>query len=426
MRMADDATKTVEVPHEKAAAPFLSRIKIRNYKSIGNAVVSLAPVTVLVGRNGAGKSNFLDALRFVVDSLVNSVDHAIKSRGGIDAVRRLSTGHPRNFAIEMEMNLPDWRSALFGFEIAARTAGGFVIRRERLIVRNAAAQMVANYAVEDGKLVAQSVENMPPVSIDRLYLVNAAGLPQFRPVYDALLSMGFYNLNPEVMKELQSPDAGELLHRDGSNIASVIGRLGETKPRIKERIKAYLETIVPGISEVERVSLGPRETLQFRQRIVGSKHPWKFYAASMSDGTLRALGILVAVTQLAERQNPVSFVGIEEPETALHPAAAGALIDALREAAAGQTQVVITSHSPDLLDQIEPNRERLLVVASEEGDTKIAPVDAASREAITNHLYLPGELLRMDQLQPDTRDLANQGQGLLFDVSDDGSAEDES
>jgi predicted ATPase len=62
--------------------PFLRRVKIRNYKSIGKSDVELGRLNVLVGRNGSGKSNFLDALRFVVDGLQTSLDHAIKARGG--------------------------------------------------------------------------------------------------------------------------------------------------------------------------------------------------------------------------------------------------------------------------------------------------------------------------------------------------------
>ena len=60
--------------------------------------------------------------------------------------------------------------------------------------------------------------------------------------------MGFYNVNPEAMKELQSPDAKELLRHDGANIASVIARLKKDQPEIAERITKYLSTIVPGIT----------------------------------------------------------------------------------------------------------------------------------------------------------------------------------
>ncbi len=290
------------------------------------------------------------------------------------------------------------------------------MKREELKVVKANNTVSVKYCVESGRVVRSLPDNgMPPAVDDRLYLVNAAGRPEFRGIFDLLSSMGFYNMNPQAMKELQSPDAGELLRRDGGNLASVIARLGADNPSIKSRIKDYLSTIVPGVTEVDRIALGPRETLEFRQKVVGSQHPWRFYAASMSDGTLRALGALVAVTQLADRKQPVSLVGIEEPEAALHPAASGALMDALREAAS-HTQVVVTTHSPDLLEQIDPDSDRLLVVVSRDGDTRIAPVDSASRKVLKDHLYTPGELLRMDQLEPDEEDLERQQQQLrLFD-----------
>jgi predicted ATPase len=400
-------------PNLLRRAPFLKAVGIRNFKSIAKAEVSLSHLTVLVGRNGSGKSNFLDALRFVADSLQSSLDHSIKSRGGIDSVRRRSTGHPRNFAISLEVVLPDWQVAKYSFEVTARERGGFTIRRESLRVQSAAGLLTGGYDVKSGKVVGSTINKMPPPFADRLYLVNAAGFSPFRATYDALVSMGFYNLSPDVMKELQSPDAGELLHRDGGNVASVIARLSLDKPEVMERIQSYLATIVPGVRDVERVALGPMETLQFKQIVAGSSRPWNFFAASMSDGTLRALGTLVAVTQLAERKSPVSLVGIEEPETALHPAAAGALMDALREAASN-TQIVVTSHSPDLLDQVDLDTDGLLSVVSNEGITKIAPIDEASRSAIRDHLYTPGELLRLDQLEPDNADLARQAQLRLF------------
>lgn len=387
----------------------LRRVRIRNYKSIGNCHVSMAALTVLVGKNGSGKSNFFDALSFVVDGLRHSLDHAIKSRGGIDDVRRRSTGHPRNFRIELELAFPEWQSVVYGFEIAAAKRGTFVVKEENLRIVDHRQRPVAYYHREQGEIVKASLENMPPVLEDRLYLGNAAGLPVFRRVYDALLSMGFYNLNPESMKELTSPEAGELLHRDGSNIASVIARLSQSNSN--GRLRAYLSAIIPGITNVERITLGPKETLHFSQKVEGAQHPWKFYANSMSDGTLRALGALVAVAQLANREHPIRLVGIEEPETALHPAASGALMDALREATT-HTQVLITSHSPDFLDHVDPEEDGLLVVESRDGTTVIAEADPASTKAIKDHLFSPGELLRTDQLQPDESSLERQAQQL--------------
>ena len=149
--------------------------------------------------------------------------------------------------------------------------------------------------------------------------------------------------------------------------------------------------------------------LEFLLEQPGAASPTVFYPLNMSDGTLRAFGALVAVAQLAEGNVPVSLVGIEEPEAALHPAAAGALMDALHEAAV-HTQIVVTTHSPDLLDRLDFETDRILVVESRNGATQIGPIDNASRQAIKKHLFSPGELLRMDQLEIDWTDLERQRQ----------------
>jgi predicted ATPase len=186
-----------------------------------------------------------------------------------------------------------------------------------------------------------------------------------------------------------------------------------------KRIIAYLTSVVPGIVDVERVALGPRETLEFRQEVKGASHPWRFYAVSVSDGTLRALGILAAVMQFVGHETPVRFVGVEEPETALHPAAAGALLDALSEAAQ-HTQIVVTSHSGVLLDEIDIDEHGLLAVVSEQGVTKLGTIDQASKHSIRDLLFTAGELQRMDQLGPDIEDLKRQDQLRLFEDGENG------
>ena len=163
----------------------------------------------------------------------------------------------------------------------------------------------------------------------------------------------------------------------------------------KRRVEEYLATVVPGVHAVDPKAVGPREMLEFKQDVRGSSHPWRFLATNMSDGTLRALGVLVALFQA-----PAGLVAIEEPEVALHPAAAGVLTDSLRDAS-DHRQVLITSHSPDLLDDASLPDGAIQAVVSEDGDTKIGPLDEAERLALRDHLYTAGELLRMDQLRPD-------------------------
>ena len=212
--------------------------------------------------------------------------------------------------------------------------------------------------------------------------------------------MGFYNLNPDRIRDLQSPDPGELLLRDGANIASVIALLSKTSEISKKRIEEYLAKVVPGIKSVKAHNIGPKETIEFRQNVAGANDPWSFYASNMSDGTLRALGILVALFQNGHGSSRyIPLVGIEEPEIALHPAAVGAILDGIKEASA-RTQVVVTSHSPDLLDSDDIDTDSILAVATQENISTIAPIDENGREALHRKLFTPGELLSMNQLNP--------------------------
>jgi len=364
----------------------------------------------LVGPNGSGKSNFLDALRFVADALRYSLEHALRDRGGISEVRRRSSGHPNNFGLRLEFVLPSGSVGWYAFRIGARPQGGYEVQKEECVT---GPTLSSAFQVQAGRVVT-SAPNPPPASPDRLYLVNLSGYPEFRPVYDALSHMGFYNLNPDRIRDLQSPDAGELLARDGSNLASVLSQLSRHNPAIKRRIEEYLAKVVPGVHGVDARRMGPKDTLEFRQRIAGSKDPWRFLAANMSDGTLRALGVLVSLFQSANDGAPrVPLVGIEEPEVALHPAAAGVLLDSLHDASE-HTQVIVTSHSGDLLDNQRVSMESILAVDAQEGATQIAPLDEAARTTLRERLYTPGELLRLSQLRPDPKAIANPRQLRLF------------
>ncbi len=387
--------------------PLLHKVVIQDYKSIRQCQVELGVLTLLVGRNGSGKSNFLDALRFVADSLRTSLDQAVRARGSVHDIRRRGA---LGFSISLQFSIPGWPFATYAFAIRGTSAVSFEVTVEYLKIASKSGEIIANYVVESGKVVQSSVKNPPAAQADRLYLVSASGLPEFRPVYDALSSMAFYDFNPEAMRGFQSPDSGESLRRDGSNVASVVARLGEEQPHLLERITQYMGAIVPGLGKIERVSLGPVETLKFTQTTGQPLFPHEFFLWNMSDGTLRALGALVAAFQFAGREKVANLIGIEEPESSLHPAATAVLMDALREASS-RTQILITSHSPDMLDQLDLDSEVLLAVSSAEGVTEVAPIDQASLRIIRDDLFSAGELLRQDQLVPDPEDLARQERG---------------
>ena len=384
----------------QADSRTITRVALRNYKSIAACDVSLAPLTVLVGPNGAGKSNFVDALRFTAQALRFSLDHALRERGGINEVRRRSRGHPNHFGVRLDFQLPA-ATGWYAFEVGARPKGRYAVRREECVISANERDQSGSFRVENGRIAASTFAHPPASGSDRLYLMQVAGYPAFRPLYDALAGMSFYNFHPEQIRELQSPDPGDLLKPDGGNIASVLANLKSGSPDAAARVAEYLSKVVPGTVGMEPKTVGPKLTLEFRQEVRGDQHPWRFLANNVSDSTLRVVGALVALYQGAGMDSVnAMLIGIEEPEGALHPAAAGVLSDALLEAIE-RVQVVVTTHSAELLDRDTIPLESILAVVSEDGETRLAPLDETGRTMLRDHLFTAGELLRLDQLMPD-------------------------
>ncbi len=392
---------------------FLRRVALRYYRSIKACDVRLEGLTALVGQNGAGKSNFVDALRFVRDGLRYTLEHAVQDRGGIDAVRTRSGGHPTHFGIDLSLDLGDGVDAIYGFKIRAQANGGFAVQQENCRVRRFF-ESHAHFIVRDGHLQDAHAKLESVVEPDRLFLTTVSARPEFRPLYDGLSSMGFYNLNPVRIRDLQDPDPGLLLSGDGGNLASVLREMGRTDARAKQRVEDYLKEIVPGLESIDFKALGPKVTLEFRQD-VGQSHPWYFPAHSMSDGTLRALAILVAAFQgRANGRGRVPLIAIEEPEVAIHPGAARVVAEALSKAS-NHVQILLTTHSPDLLEHESFGDDSLRAVQWNRGTTVIAKVDPGSREAIREGLFSAGELLRLRQLEPDPDELAAESLQSTFD-----------
>jgi len=380
--------------------PFVRTVSITNYKSIARCRVELGPLTFLVGPNGSGKSNFLDALRFVADALNTTLEQSLRDRGGIQSVRRRSGGHPTHFGIRLDLTLPDGRAAFYSFKVGAERDGAFVVQREEC--RVSGPEGLEFFVADEGKVVQASRPIPTALERDRLALVAISGLPEFRPVYEGLRRMGFYNLNPERIRDLQEPDPGQILARDGRNLAAVVRELGRFDGgRILSKVAEHVQAVVPGVVSIEHRTLGPKETIEFRQQVTGAQNPWHFLAAEMSDGTLRALGILVAAFQAElNGQRRVSLVGIEEPEMALHPGAADIIAEVLL-LASERVQVIATTHSPDLLNHKAILAENLLAVTAEGGTTVVGVIEPGARSVLRDRLYAAGELLSQGPIEPD-------------------------
>ena len=287
----------------------------------------------------------------------------------------------------------------FAFRVEASKDGEFGIQQEQVVVSKYGLNE-SYYTIKKGILIEAShdVQVSARIFPDRFFLTTVSALENFRPLYDLISKITAYNINPNLIRIPQSPDSGDLLLKDGSNISSVIRRLSNQKNPSFSRIQDYLRRVIPGVESVGYAPLGQQGTLEFRQIVKGSDAPWRFLAANMSDGTLRSLGVITALLQNHENdEKSPKVIAIEEPESTSHPGAAAVIMDAILEAS-NKKQVILTSHSPDLLDHPDLNNSDILNVVNDGGVTFVYEVDSAAKEALKEKLFTAGELLRKNQL----------------------------
>ena len=379
-----------------AAVPFVRRVQVRGFRSIAECDVSLGPLTVLLGFNASGKTNFLDALRFVRDALFRTPQQAVERRGGFEALLHRT---PNRAAESVEVRLTlglrmpdvDEVEASYGLEIGPDPTGEMPL----LVLRETGAVELPDgrVSVEQDRSTRTSRLRLPASTIDDespLAVLEAA-----------LWSMRFYELESGKLNQLEEPNPGQHhLGQAGEQLGPVLGELAREDPVGKERLDAYLSALVPGALGVDERREGRYSTVQARFQAGDGSGVATFLREELSEGTLRAAGVLAALFQPPVTAGRVPLVAIEEPETALHPAGVGALYEALDDAAA-RTQVIVTSQSSDLLDSEYARLEHIRAVANVDGLTRIGEVDAAGRAIVDKGLMTISELHRSGQLRPE-------------------------
>lgn len=379
--------------------PILHSLLLKRFRSVPSDQVTFSNPTFLVGQNGSGKSNFVDAFAFLAEAMASPLQAVFDRRGGISVVRNRSSGksYPPNLGLGVLMaNLNGTtQTARYAFEIRALKNHGFEVHREQCVIRQTNGETVwFNREPREFKSNAHGLE--PALEPNALVLPLVGGDARFSTVFRFLSGMRVYSIEPTKLREMQDPDSGTSLRRDGSNAASVLQEIERQSADDWSRICELLESIVPQTKRVAAKKHGNKLSLEFTQQWEGVKKI-KFEAFSMSDGTLRALGLLTAVYQ---RPQPTVIV-IEEPEATIHPGALGAMLDLLRHASR-QTQVIVTTHSPELLDAEWIEDRNLRVVLWNQGATRISELSESSRTALRQHLMGAGELLRSNALSAPT------------------------
>ena len=360
-------------------------IGVSNYRSLGrNQETRLGRVTVLVGPNGSGKSNVADALSFVRDAMHMGLSGAITDRGGIDAVRRWSAGRPYNVSIRLDVVLESGPGS-YSFEITGDRREEFRVKWERAAV--SANRGPADFLVDGGRW--HGPEGLEPrISDTGLALPAVAGDERFRPLFDLISRLTIYSIYPDTLRRPQTYSPDKPMHRHGDNWVSILR--DQEASTWKPEVVAGLGRLTGDVRDIKVSKAASYLVAQFRHGTNG-QGKW-FDAAQESDGTLRVAGILTALLQ----EPSLPLVGIEEPELTVHPGALPLLMDYLRQAS-DRSQVLLTTHSPELLSLVKADEVR--VVKRSGSGTRIGEMAERQRDTVEKGLLGLGELMTTEGLR---------------------------
>lgn len=403
--------------------PMLTKVWAKNFHSLENVSLDLGPLTVFVGPNASGKSNIVDVLSFVADAGRDGLDAAIMKRHGIGAIRRWSAqGRPYDVEIGVCVEGLSW-SLTYEFTLGGEARSEYRVKKDRLRVSGGSGGGLKAWEFEiearDGKIVnPQPPDGLPS---ERWPVPDAAGLLLYsmlrgpflfwivpdvlqkrEVVFDALVGgyqhltdMRFYHIFPNAFRDPQKPGDPDSLGEHGENLASVVRQMRKRpSPLLLELVHA-LGKVVPGVTDLQANLVGGYLVVKLKhERAAGNgKGAW-FDLSQESDGTLRLLALLVALF----RDRAPSLIAIEEPELTIHPGALAVLADLLQEQATARSQVLITTHSPDLIDRFSPDSLRAVRLVN--GATEVGPVAPHQAAAVKQRLFSTGELHRMEGLEP--------------------------
>ena len=369
----------------------ITRATIRNYRSLAGdgPPVALGPVTVLVGPNGSGKSSFCDALAFLADAVRNGLPSAVDNgdnRLGFAALRRQGSD---KITLRVDAEL-EGVSGFYELELEG-AVDGYRIARE-------AAQWRAGFAIrrgEDGRewVPGKALEGVSvPTGETALLLPLLRGEGRFSELAETIANIVVYSLPPIELRQSRAKSPAHPMNGHGRDWPSALADVLNSEA--KGVLVVALNRITGDIVDARVRSTGKQQVVEFLHRSEGKPERWAS-ADQESDGTLRSAALLTALVQ----SPPPSLIAIEEPELAIHPGALTVLRDFILDAQR-HAQIVLTTHSPELLDHFDADYIRVVHRAGDA--TRISAMDEDQRQAVRDSLATLGEVLRHEGLKPAT------------------------
>lgn len=383
---------------------MIRQIRVQNFKSIRDVTVELTPVTVLVGKSGTGKSNFVDSIRFLRDILRHKSGAKDESyQKWEQSLKRdwprivPATANKGNTRFDITFSIPGIRED-FSYHLVISPEGPIPAPEEESLKLGDSTLFQQRIAIGKHRQKESQWVNPP-----ELVIVPSAGplaigrIPSISEIviaFTALTSgIGCYTFADDVLCHEHKRPLGSTngLNDDASNFLNVlkdaVSNLHDLS--IRRSIVGALQRINSTVSSAELDSLQVPSHIVVGHKFLGKTLELRL--SQESSGFRRFFAHLLALYQQPPKQTSI----FEHPEDGIHPGAMSLLAEEIKAASEdGRGQVLLTTHNPELLEHFDVNEIR--VVELDELETHIGMVSPEQREAIQEQLMDTGELLTVD------------------------------
>jgi predicted ATPase len=331
----------------------LEYISIKGFKSIRNLdKFKLEQLNILIGANGAGKSNFVDFFRMLRAMTEKGLANFITKKGGADG---FFFGGPKETP-QIEATIT-FGPNQYNFILEPTATNQMMVKEE-------STNFTGTYSSGWRKKGGGKLESELPNWKDLLSSISENKLSIEAYVYDSISSWIVYHFHDTsalapMRRDYPIYDKKEL-NPDASNIAAFLLKLKQTDEQIYQRIRETIQLIAPFFDDfiLESENKGQDEIIRLQWRQKGSSFP--FQPWHLSDGTLRFICLATALLQ----PNLPSTIVIDEPELGLHPFALEVIANLFRETSE-KTQLIVSTQSPTLLNHFNPHE---VIVVDREGN----------------------------------------------------------
>lgn len=385
----------------------LDSFRLRNFKAVKDSgVIEFTPLTIFIGNNGSGKSSIIEGLETYQAIIKDGLDGAMNRWHGFEYIRNRSVPHRlrkriserayqsdpveyslrmNHFRFSMIVNAGEGGNELFIQEETISTKKNLLFTRKSdgSIIHHQMESAVIPKACADG----HSIITTNPVVIGRTHFDSSEHA-------EAILAWQFVELNPSAMTLPipQKRTGGQVqLNKDGSNIAEYLLEIRKIDVSVFDGILETMQYVLPYARDLQPTLTSELERNVYLQITEGD---FKVPSWLLSTGTLRILALIA----LMRHPEPPPLILIEEIENGLDPRTVHLIVREIQNIVeSGKSQVVVTTHSPYLLDLL--NLSHIVLVERNENNEPVfsRPADQDSLKDWSRK-FTPGKLYTMERL----------------------------